>query len=936
MQCGLILAVWALVCAQAALGQGGDTQAEMQKALEEFKVQSRELGLRADSPKENGAGGAAGVRWHGRVYENLRNDFLDAVPHEITQGGGTKSLLRRNQFGFNLAGPLVIPKLYRGQGRTFLSVSYEGVREGTSRSFLDTIPTVPERTGDFSAVVDAAGEPLPVFDPATTRANPAFQAFLPVSRENLEHPRDPFPGNRIAASRLDGISQALLDYYPAPNAAIGPFDRNNYFLVDPETNDANGVIINADHSIGQRHRLSVETAFSKGLEQPARRLLSGANPGAPERSFRNRRGSLSYVFTRSPRTVWSVYFMADTDISSSGEQTEPDYAGKIGLRGSSALAFPAFYFEPYLSMGRYAPRSKSSRTAYVWESGYSVRLDKHSLRFTSRHRREQLNVFSSRYPAGYLRFSDGLTSLPGIVNTGHGFASFLLGLPDYAEKTYVVSPSYFRRYSWFAAVREQYEARKGLTFSFNLSLATYSPRVEKYDRQSTVDLTVLNPANGRPGAMVVAGRDGRGRAFHPRYVKLQPSAGVTWNPGGDPKMVLRAGYGRDYGPGFINANQWGTQAFNASPSYVSPNAQLDPAFRLADGIPPLGRPLPDFRPDAVNDTTADLADASGIQPTYQGVNGGVERRFSGAVVVAAGFSIDTGRNIFVGSNAVRPNAVPLSALTYRDQLNDDEFNRSLRPYPQYRSLEIGGLWPAGKYQRKGGFVSTETRGTGGLVFNARFDFSRQWDDYSGGYGRQDYFDRRKEWSLSAFNSPRRLSFSYIYELPFGAGKPLLSISGWRGRLVEGWAVSGSSSFMGGEPILLRPLFNNTGGVVPGLRVNVVEGENPHVANPGPALWFNSAAFDQPPDFTIGNGPRTHPTLRNPMNQNHDLSVTKRIALASETTMEFSLVGLNFLNHANWSDPDPVIGPASAPNVNAGKIIGSRGGRVLQLGLRIGF
>jgi hypothetical protein len=53
-------------------------------------------------------------------------------------------------------------------------------------------------------------------------------------------------------------------------------------------------------------------------------------------------------------------------------------------------------------------------------------------------------------------------------------------------------------------------------------------------------------------------------------------------------------------------------------------------------------------------------------------------------------------------------------------------------------------------------------------------------------------------------------------------------------------------------------------------------------------------------------------------------------------VEFSAVGLNFLNHANWTEPDTTIGPASAPNVNAGKIIGSRGGRVIQIGLRYSF
>ena len=67
-----------------------------------------------------------------------------------------------------------------------------------------------------------------------------------------------------------------------------------------------------------------------------------------------------------------------------------------------------------------------------------------------------------------------------------------------------------------------------------------------------------------------------------------------------------------------------------------------------------------------------------------------------------------------------------------------------------------------------------------------------------------------------------------------------------------------------------------------------------------------------------------------------MSLNKRFALAADRAVEFSAMGLNFLNHANWTDPDTTIGPASAPNVNAGKIIGSRGGRVVQLGLRFSF
>jgi hypothetical protein len=109
-----------------------------------------------------------------------------------------------------------------------------------------------------------------------------------------------------------------------------------------------------------------------------------------------------------------------------------------------------------------------------------------------------------------------------------------------------------------------------------------------------------------------------------------------------------------------------------------------------------------------------------------------------------------------------------------------------------------------------------------------------------------------------------------------------------------------------------------------------------VDSPGPELWFNPVAFEHPADFAIGNSSRTDPSLRGPISQNHDLSVTKRFSLSPDRTLEFSGVGLNFLNHANWNDPDVVIGPESAPNINAGHIIGSHGGRVIQVGMRFSF
>jgi len=931
MRCAIGGLLWAL-----ALGaqQPAAPPSEIQKAIEEFKAQSRALGLREEGVRRRGNG--LRPKWHGRLFENLRNDYFDAVPHEVRQRGGTKSMLRRNQFGFNLAGPLVAPRLYDGGRRTYFSLSYEGMREKIARSYLRTIPTLAERAGDWSETVDLAGNPLPIYDPLSTRANPAFQPGRPVSLENLEYLREPFPANRLPAGRLDPVAQKALAYYPPPNASVGPFFRNNYFIHAPETNTADGVIGKLDHSLRERHRLSLGWSFSNGFQGPARWFPTPANPGGPDRQFRSRRGSLEHVFTASPRTVHTAGFAAATSSTKSGQEARGDFASELGLEGVGREGFPYFRIQPYLSLGRAYPVSKNARNEFEWSWALASKQGRHSWRLTGRYAHSQVNAFYPQYPAGMFRFGAGLTSLPGIVNTGHAFASFLLGLAEYSELSLVASPSYFRAGSGGAALRHSWEASGRFTFHWGLSLDVRTPRVEKYDRQSTVDLDAVNPANGRKGALIAAGRDGRGRAFQPVRVKPEPSAGFSWNPWGDAKTVVRGAFARSYAGIPLYSSQWGTQGFNGTPTFISPNVQLAPAVRLADGLPPPARSLPDLRPEAANDTVADLVDRSRLQPVYQSASLSLEREAPGSVVLTIGAAYSGGRNLLVGNWAANPNAIPLEALRFRDQLNEEQFNRSLRPYPQFKGFDLYSSWPLGRYHRDAGFLRVEKRASRGLTLSAYYEFSKQLDDYSGPYGRQDYFSRRNEWSLTAYNRPHRFSFSCVYELPLGPNKTLLGYTDWRRHLADGWSLSAISSFTSGEPIALRPQFNNTGGVVDTLHVDVVPGVNPRVAHPGPELWFNPQAFLQPPDFSIGNASRTHPFLRNPSSQNHDLSLTKRFALARDRTLEFSAVGLNFLNHADWEDPDTLIGPAEAPNVNAGKIIGSRGGRIIQLGVRFSF
>jgi len=87
---------------------------------------------------------------------------------------------------------------------------------------------------------------------------------------------------------------------------------------------------------------------------------------------------------------------------------------------------------------------------------------------------------------------------------------------------------------------------------------------------------------------------------------------------------------------------------------------------------------------------------------------------------------------------------------------------------------------------------------------------------------------------------------------------------------------------------------------------------------------------------LGDGPRTEPGLLGPGYNTMDISVNKRMPMGGDRALEFSATAIDMLNHANWNYPDTGIGPASALNVDAGHIIGSHGGRVIQIGLKFSF
>src|SRR5438552_306315 len=159
---------------------------------------------------------------HGSAYEFLRNDKLNAR----NSFSPTRQSFRGNDFGFTTGGPVFIPKIYNGRNKTFFFVHIGYIKERRQELFLQKLPEIAYRTGDFSALGKS------IIDPNTGA---------------------PFPGNIIPLARFDKNALGYIKMYPAQNYrdAAG----RNYSATQGHLDNTGERMFRGDHNFGQNHRL---------------------------------------------------------------------------------------------------------------------------------------------------------------------------------------------------------------------------------------------------------------------------------------------------------------------------------------------------------------------------------------------------------------------------------------------------------------------------------------------------------------------------------------------------------------------------------------------------------------------------------------------------------------------------------------------------------
>jgi hypothetical protein len=266
----------------------------------------------------------------------------------------------------------------------------------------------------------------------------------------------------------------------------------------------------------------------------------------------------------------------------------------------------------------------------------------------------------------------------------------------------------------------------------------------------------------------------------------------------------------------------------------------------------------------------------------------------------------------------------------------------LRKWPQYQN--VSSFRKPGADSMYNAFtLRADKQFSHGLTFTLSFTAGRAYDNSASpvnylGAASQTYADQynpKAEWGISAQNVSYQIASSFIYELPFGQGKPFLNSAG-RGAnlLINGWQVSGIENWSTGTPIVLASVDNGTTSSA----LNTFpqrpawDGQTAKLPSPNAHQWFNPSVFSIPAPYTIGNAPRTISNVNNPSYQNLDASLTKNTKFGERYSVQLRLEMFNAFNHPLLSGPD-----TNVKDGNFGQITSySNSARRLQLGGKFYF
>jgi len=950
-------------------GEGSTTEVDflpVPDAIAEFSLQNNSLSA------EYGNNGGTVVnlvtksgtnQFHGSAYYLYQRPWLDANDFFSNLGGVPKGMFTYDQYGGSLGGPI-------RKNKTFFFVDYQGIHSLTPTTFVETVPTAQQRNGDFSQTYNADGTLQQIFNPYDVSCTPSAQGQNCI--------RQPFANNVIPPSMINPVMQKVINLYPLPTGTGQPGTYiNNYIQKVIDSSPSRQYDIRIDQNFSQKNRVLGRFSFGGDYYNVPDPFLAPQTSNftddtasledvwtpSPNLLWTNRFGLIRHVYVQKVLPVVNplgIGFPQELIDNPWYDQTNFPMISPNGYQG--------------LVTDACCTNTLETDTQFLIDSTVTKVKGGHNIKFGGEKRIFLNNYFQPGDTSGQFGFGQDVTwqsIFSPNTDQGNSLASLLLGWGDSGSVGEL--PAVANRSAGAAFfVQDDWKVTRRLTLNLGLRYEWNTPYTERHNRAQfscfscdtgikvpfIAGLEGIWPTDGMEiyGTSILATPDRR--RPDAQWDHVAPRVGFAYELA--PNTVLRGGAGVYYGMDY--ATNWEYGGWNWQGA-AAVNFTLDGGITQYATIQnpfPVGFYLPEEREYGnlaqwgfINYNQQGLKDLSGDIYMW---NIGIQRQLPGSTMLEVNYSANRSTHLPWNYNAANRDFVPAAPrekygtgglaqmvpnpFQYLFTGTAPMFNQPtstyanstiplidlLRPYPQFPGLFTGFPPAAASSLYNALQVRFEKRAGHGLKFVGNYTFSHFVSDNDEGGNAwignltsgepQDLNNLAAEKSVSANDTPNRLVFAIIYELPIGHGKTYGNhmnrvLNGFLG----GWRVAPWVTFQTGQPIDIsdansaladgtqRPNFTGGDPCTGDSNYAIING------NPG-ANYFNVNDFSHAADQTPGNSPRYFSNCRVPGIHNVDLGFTKKINITESKHLEIRAEFFNFTNSPRFSLPGTSFGTTS--------------------------
>ncbi len=445
---------------------------------------------------------------HGTLFETARNAAFGLAKQRgfiTSPTADANPPLVRNEFGASVGGPIVIPHIYNGKGKSFFFFAYERFSLRSWTPLLVSVPTMAMKSGDFSGLVNSSNVLQQLYDPLTTKSSNNCNGTGVANK----YCRAPFVNNQIPMSRLSPFSKMIYDILPNPTTSDDPLVTSNYQLHNINNFDVPTVTFRLDHSFNEKNHaylrytdnledwVSLRNIPNAPLTVAADGIPAGAS-GGTQWLIASFSGALGFTHIFSPtfysETVLSQQWFSQYDVATGNPNL--NYEQMFGTPNNfGETGFPQISGN-ILTLTGTQWNYKGVQIISNLDENLTKTIGKHELKFGGRYRHERFGYLPDRSSdqIGVSGLATGLYNTASgnnwnaLSNTGYGEGDFFLGAAN--NYTVQLNPPYqhYRDMEFDAYFQDNFHVSRNLTLNVGLRYEAHPAPYTSNNLMASFDL----------------------------------------------------------------------------------------------------------------------------------------------------------------------------------------------------------------------------------------------------------------------------------------------------------------------------------------------------------------------------------------------------------------------------------------------------------------